>query len=164
MAKIGRPGKITESILGELRMAFKGGMTAVQACAAVGIGVSTFQRYLEKHPEFREEILILRENINIRAIININSRIMAGDSNWSKWRLEYEMKKKTERERAKTYREQRKTERIRQQLMQRELDGGTSTAPDALPASEYWQKVDEYFTQADNSDESDEQQGEELNA
>ena len=156
MAKVGRPCKITDIILGELRMAFKGGMTYVQACSAVGIGMSTFQRYLEKHPEFREEIQLLRENINIRALININSRIMAGDPNWSKWKLEFELKKAAERERAKTHREQRKTDRLRQQLMQKELDGGVNDAPDALTTSEYWKKVDEYFTSGGIKDNDEE--------
>ena len=78
---------------------------------------------------------------------------MAGDPNWSKWKLEFELKKATERERAKTYRESRKTDKLRRQLMQKELDGGVNDAPDALTTSEYWKKVDEYFTNRSPVDE-----------
>lgn len=151
----GRKSVISDEKLGELRMAFKGGMNQAQACAACGISISTFHRYIEKHPEFREEIRSIRETINARAIININAQIYSGSPEWSRWRLEYQSRLEIDKERKRTEREKRKTERLRQQLMQKELDCGTNTVNSDKTPSGF---MKQFLSELNGEESEDEQQ------
>lgn len=156
--KRGRPSTLTPDAILKLEIAFKMGATTGEACTFAEITDRTLSRYCLKHPDLREKINLWKKTPLLEAKKRVFTEIVKNrNADMAMDFLRLEEKKKTRREYAKrwreehkerklTNREQRKTERLRQQLLQKELDGGTSDAPEALTTSEYWQKVDEYFT------------------
>jgi hypothetical protein len=54
--KIGRPTKMTPEVIEALRQAFLIGATNEEAYRFAGVSHETFYNYIEKHPEFREDM------------------------------------------------------------------------------------------------------------
>ena len=161
----GRPTAMTPDAILKLELAFKMGATTPEACSFAEISKDTLSRYCLKYPDFREKINLWKQTPMLEAKKRVFTEIVKNrNADMAMDFLRLEEKKKTRREYAKrwreenkekklTAREQRKTERLRQQLLQKELDGGVNDAPDALTTSEYWKKVDEYFTNRSPVDE-----------
>lgn len=156
--KRGRPTTLTPDAILKLEIAFKMGATTGEACTFAEITDYALSRYCQKNPELREKINLWKKTPLLEAKKRVFTEIVKNhNADMAMDFLRLEEKKKTRREYAKrwreehkerklTNREQRKTERLRQQLLQKELDGGVNEAPEALTTSEYWQKVDEYFS------------------
>lgn len=62
-----RPSVLTPDILLQLKQAFAIGCTDEEACAYANIGTSSFYRFIEKNPEFREESNRLKEQPILKA-------------------------------------------------------------------------------------------------
>lgn len=168
--KVGRPTVITPEALTKLEVAFKLGATVHAACNFAEVTQMSLSRYCEKHPEYREKIKLWRQTPIFEAQKRVFTEIVQNRN--AEMALDYlklELKKKSTQEYARrwreehkerklTNREQRKTERLRQQLLQKELDGGLNDAPEALKPSEYWNKVNDYFTNRDSQNEQTEQE------
>ena len=135
----GRPSKITDEMLTEIRVLAKYGMSTGAICANMGLYTSVLYRYFDKHPEFKEEVKTLQKAIEGKCVIAIGAEILAGNVRVAQWQLDHIARKKVNSAKIKT-------ERLKQKLLQKELDGGVNEAPEALTTSEYWQKVDEYFS------------------
>lgn len=157
MARKGRPSTITPAALKKLENAFRVGATIAEALGIAEISRDAFERYCKKHPDFRGKIKQWQGQMTLSAKASLAREIKNNNPQVAIKILELEEKRKTRREYARrwreehkekklTAREQRKTERLRQQLLQKEIDGGVNEAPEALTTSEYWQKVDEYFS------------------
>ena len=84
----GRPSKMTPETLAKLRSAFAVGATDAQACFYAGIDESTFYRYCDKNPDFRNETERLKENPVLKAKTNIVQEIQNGNIDVAKWYLE----------------------------------------------------------------------------
>jgi len=164
--KGGRPTSLTPAAITKLEMAFKMGATTGEACNFAEVTMASLSRYCQKHPELREKINLWKKTPILEAKKRVFTEIVKNhNADMALDFLRLEEKKKTRAEYAKrwreehkerklTNREQRKTERLRQQLLQKELDGGVNEAPEALTTSEYWQKVDEYFSHREEQEES----------
>ena len=74
-----------------------------------GVTKDAFYRYVEKHPEFRDEIALLRETPYNTALIKVVRASAGGDLKSSKWLLNYRMRKKEMNERLKSQRALRKS-------------------------------------------------------
>ena len=164
--KRGRPTTLTPDAILKLEIAFKMGATTGEACSFAEITDRTLSRYCVKHPDLREKINLWKKKPFLEAKKRVFTEIVKNhNADMAMDFLRLEEKKKTRREYARRWREehkerkltnleQRKTERLRQQLLQKELDGGVNEAPEALTTSEYWQKVDEYFSHREEQEES----------
>ena len=62
-----RPTVITPDIIIQLKQAFAIGCTDEEACAYAKIGKSSLYRYIEQHPEFREESNRLKKEPILKA-------------------------------------------------------------------------------------------------
>lgn len=84
--KGGRPTKLTTECVAKLEQAFKIGANDTEACLFAGIDRSTFYRYEEAHPEFRNKKLEWKRNPILKAKNTIYKNL--DDPNVAKWLLE----------------------------------------------------------------------------
>jgi hypothetical protein len=89
---VGRPPAIDDFVLSQLTNAFMNGATDAQACLYAGISPATLYRYEELHPEFRERKHLLKDNLVLRAKMNIGKAITEGKVSESLWYLERKAK------------------------------------------------------------------------
>lgn len=78
--KGGRPTIVTPDTLAKLEYAFSMGLPDEQACLYAGIDASSLYRYQEKNPSFRERKAMLKQNITMRARLNIANEIANGST------------------------------------------------------------------------------------
>lgn len=90
---MGRPKSITKKVWEVLEDSFLMGLSDEQACLRANITKPTLYAYLGEHPELKDRREILKENIRMRAKINIVNEIKKGSIELSKYYLE-----KTDRE------------------------------------------------------------------
>ena len=79
---------MTEETLRKLEYGFAKGLTDNQACLFADIAPSTLYLYIEKNPEFSERKELLKQNVKIKAKMNIAESIESGNLYDSKWYLE----------------------------------------------------------------------------
>lgn len=97
----GRPTKMTPECIKKLEQAFACDMNDLQACQFAGITDQTLDNYEKKHPEFLGRKKLIRENIKVKAKMNVAQKVEDGDYDASKWVLErrdedYKPKQKSE--------------------------------------------------------------------
>lgn len=81
--------KIDEKRKETIKYAFSYGLNKTQVCAFVGISRPTLDKYLDKHPKFKEEIEVLKENLRMHARFNIAKKVIDdNDLEASKYILE----------------------------------------------------------------------------
>lgn len=90
--KVGRPTVMTDTILSKLEMLFSKGLTDREACLIANISPSALYDYCVEHPEFAERKELLKDNIKIKAKLNIAEAIESKDIDNSKWYLERKAK------------------------------------------------------------------------
>lgn len=89
----GRPRKITEAVLHKLEEGFLMGLTDRECCLFADIVPSTLYNYCQEHPEFLERKELLKEDLKIRAKMNIEEAIKDHkNSSLSQWYLERKSK------------------------------------------------------------------------
>ncbi len=88
LLKVWRKPIITDEKVSELKSAFLLGFTDDEACLQCEISPATLYRYCEVNKEFRELKEILKQNIKMRAKVNIVKKVTEGDVDLSKWYLE----------------------------------------------------------------------------
>lgn len=71
----GRPTVMTPEVIDNLKTAYSYGASDVEACGYASIGKTTLYNYLEKHPEFRDEIEALREKPSLLARKTVNEEM-----------------------------------------------------------------------------------------
>lgn len=86
-----RPTKMTEQVLADLKSAFLLGATNDEAHRYAGISHETFYNYLEKHPEFREEIEAWKDEPILKAKRKIVAELDKDTRN-AQWYLERKKK------------------------------------------------------------------------
>ena len=86
--KVGRPSKITESVLSKLEEAYTMGCSDREACLLAEISPSVLYRYQEKNPEFRERKQTLQKAMTIQARRVMKRDLEEGDSTAARWYLE----------------------------------------------------------------------------
>lgn len=89
---MGRPPKVTDEVLRKLEDAFLKGLSDREACFYADLAESTFYDYCKKHKDFSERKELLKENVKIRAKMNVADRISGGDIDLSKWYIERKCK------------------------------------------------------------------------
>lgn len=92
MNKRGRPKKITEEIVQKLEEAFLQGLSDREACIYANIAPSTFYDYCSSHGEFSERKELLKENLKMKAKMNLARSIEDGNMTQSIWYLERKCK------------------------------------------------------------------------
>lgn len=90
--KIGRPTVMTKETLEKLEMLFAKGLTDREACLIANINPSTLYLYCQDNPDFSERKELLKDNIRIKAKLNLAEAIEAKDIDNSKWYLERKAK------------------------------------------------------------------------
>ncbi len=86
--KVWRKEEIDESKLQELRVCFAVEMTVEQACFFSKVKERTFYSYKKRHPDFEQEIVLLKQSISMQAKVNIAKAIKANSVADSWKRLE----------------------------------------------------------------------------
>jgi acyl-CoA hydrolase len=84
----GRPTVMTPEALSKIEEGAKRNYNHVQMALSADIGYSTFARYLEQNPDFREKIDALRNQPSMLAKDNVYNSLIDGDINSAKWQLE----------------------------------------------------------------------------
>lgn len=85
----GRNTVITDKVIKKLEEGFLNDFNIEEACLFSGISRQTFYNYINKNPEMKERFEALRENVKLKAKINIAKNIKKGDVDISKWLLEH---------------------------------------------------------------------------
>lgn len=85
---VGRPTKITNSVVKKLEDAFQHGSTVAEACYYSGISRETFYAHYNSDNEFSDKMDRSRSWLIMKAKHNIASAILAGDLKSSAWLLE----------------------------------------------------------------------------
>ena len=88
MADFGRPPVMTEEIIAKLEEGFIKGLTDREACLFADIHPATLYRYCQDNPDFSERKELLKEQVKMRAKINIAEGIEKNDKPLSQWYLE----------------------------------------------------------------------------
>lgn len=86
----GRPTKMTPETIDKLRQAYLVGATNEEACAFAQIGVKTLYNYMEKHPEFVQEIKDWKSAPILKAKTTIVNKL--NDVKNAQWYLERKAK------------------------------------------------------------------------
>lgn len=86
--KPGRPTKMTEATVKKLDDAFVKGLSDAEACIYAGISKQALYDYCHAHPEYTDRKELLKQNVKMRAKVNVAERIEFGDIDASKWYLE----------------------------------------------------------------------------
>ena len=87
--KIGRPKKITKTILNALNFAYSKGLSDAEACLFAGITKPTLYDYIDENPEYEHERAVIKENVKMHAKMNIAEKIInEKDLGISKYYLE----------------------------------------------------------------------------
>jgi hypothetical protein len=89
--KVGRPTVMTPEVLAKLKQAFLYGSNDKEAYHYAEISHETFYNYIEKHPEFREQITSWQDEPILKARKKIVDDIET-DTNTAKWYLERKVK------------------------------------------------------------------------
>lgn len=90
-AKLGRPTKMTEAVLGKLEQAFAYGSTDKEACFYAGINQDTMYEYQKLHPEFTERKEALKGSLILEARQKVAIDIK-NDTKVAQWYLERKVK------------------------------------------------------------------------
>lgn len=90
--KVGRPTVMTEETLHKLEYAFISGLSDREACLYANIGTTTLYDYCNDNPDFAERKEMLKEQVKMRAKLNISEAIENKDTGISKWYLERKAK------------------------------------------------------------------------
>jgi len=86
-----RPTKMTDEVIAKLRQAFLYGSNDKEAYHYAEISHETFYNYIEKHPEFREQITSWQDEPILKARKKVVDNIDK-DTNTAKWYLERKRK------------------------------------------------------------------------
>src|ERR1700712_5280786 len=87
-SKVGRPTKITATVVSKLEEAFQHGATVAEACYYSGISRETFYSHYNANLVFSDKMDRSRSWLLMKAKHNIASAILAGDLKSSAWLLE----------------------------------------------------------------------------
>lgn len=90
--KGGRPKKITKAVLQKLEEGFLKGLSDRECSFYANISPGTLYNYCNEHPEFLERKELLKQNIAIKAKMNIAESIENGEVGKSMWYLERKCK------------------------------------------------------------------------
>lgn len=85
-------GKGEATVLSELRLAWDVGASDREACFHAGISEAALYRYIEKHPELREEKEMRKDNMILKARMVVFGAIEKNDHETAKWYLEKKKK------------------------------------------------------------------------
>lgn len=85
---VGRPTKYTPTVVTKLKAAFANSFTVDQACLYAGITKETFYQWLDKRPEFTDQMTKAREAPTMKAKEVVVDSVRNGDVSSAKWWLE----------------------------------------------------------------------------
>lgn len=87
-----RPKKITKAVVRKLEEGFLLGLSDREACLYADIAPSTLYEYCREHEEFSERKELLKEQVKLRAKLNVAEVIRRGDIDISLWYLQRKAK------------------------------------------------------------------------
>lgn len=85
---VGRPTVMTPENISKLEHAFAQGLNDAEACFMADIGQSTFYHFCQENPEFQEKKEALKNNVKMKAKMNIAGEIENKNIPLSQWYLE----------------------------------------------------------------------------
>lgn len=87
-----RPKKITKEVVQKLEEGFMRGLTDREACLYADVRLSTFYDYCKEKEEFSERKELLKDQVKMRAKLNVTDSIQRGNIDLSLWYLERKAK------------------------------------------------------------------------
>lgn len=83
---------MTDEVIRKLEEGFIKGFSDRQACLFADIAPSTLYKFCQEHPEFSERKELLKEQLKLRAKMNIAAALNEGNLSLSQWYAERTMK------------------------------------------------------------------------
>ena len=134
------PGKktvMTTETIKKLVAGFKQGLSVRECAAFADVSKTAIYDFLSENTEFKDRVKTLQWTPKMLAKLVVVAAIQAGDAQISMWYLERELKRKTERERQRLMRMQRRT---------LEMTNKVEALPDAIvDLAGHWSRVDKFF-------------------
>lgn len=100
--KAGRPTKITDDVINQMRSYMMAGVSLKDACELVGIGVTTWREFEQKEPNFRRKRKKWQGMLKARAKVNIAEQVFGNKEKgiepnlgWSQYVLDRAMDQET---------------------------------------------------------------------
>jgi len=100
--KAGRPTKITDNVINQMRSYMMAGVSLKDACELVGIGVTTWREFEQKEPNFRRKRKKWQGMLKARAKVNIAEQVFGNKEKgiepnlgWSQYVLDRAMDQET---------------------------------------------------------------------
>ena len=136
----GRPQKLGEADLARVRELADAGLSVEQIASQMGTSRKSVETLIDER-DLKAEIRTRSASAAALSKLLVYDEIKNGNLEVAKWYLQHEARLKSEAERMRLVRMQRKA-----------LEQATNPeqAPDALPPGEYWTKVHNYFMSRDN--------------
>lgn len=145
----GRPQKLDESDLPKIRELASAGLTLPEMASMMGVSRTAIETLLKNRLDLKDEIQGLRQRPKALAKLIVIRELESGSVDLAKWVLERSSKLTSERERLALMRAQRKA-----------LEPSKEDLPEGL-MSEYWSKVNRYFSsQYENKPEQEQSEAE----
>lgn len=79
MARAGRKTKYTPEMVEDIVKLSKSGCTINDICSKINIGVATYFEWINKYPEFAEQVVCARAEANIGATLSLRKAMMPHD-------------------------------------------------------------------------------------
>lgn len=87
--KLGRPLKIDNDILSKLDYAFSIGCNVSESCCYADISLSCFYKYLDRNPEYKAKIDLMRKKPVLKAKQGLYNQLVEEDPVMIRWYLEH---------------------------------------------------------------------------
>ncbi|MBD5430130.1 hypothetical protein [Lactobacillus sp.] len=129
----GRPPKITDKIVNEMKQYMVAGLSLKDACTLLEIGYNTWNDYERNHPDIRAKRKAWQNMLKAQAQANIAKQVLSvKDPSWSSYILDRELKLEEKRANSSLIRARAKRERIQATLLQKQVEQTDQVAGKAL--------------------------------
>ena len=142
----GRPQKLGTDAIEQICEFAKSNLSLREMAGMLGTSRTAITSLLAEHPELKTKIQALRARPQAMAKLLLTKELEAGSVEIARWFLERSTRLKSEAERMRLIRTQRKA-------LENTLDGNPD-APAALELGEHWRRVNDYFTNRNSEPET----------
>lgn len=130
----GRPERLTEADLAQIEEWSLAGLSTLQMASLLKCSRKAVETFLDSHKDLKARIPSYKENSAALAKLILHQQLEAGDAEAARWYLTYRAKLEMEKARIGLLRAQKRL-----------LEPTKENLPEGL-MSEYWSRVDKYFS------------------
>ena len=143
----GRPQKLGTDAIEQICEYAKSNLSLREMAGMLGTSRTAITTLLSEYPEIKTKIQALRARPQAMAKLLLTKELEAGSVEIARWLLERSTKLKSEAERMRLIRTQRRA-------LEATLNGNPD-APAALDLGEHWRRVNDYFTNRNSDPEAE---------